>query len=90
MKKLLALLLVLQIAHVLKAQEIIPLYAGIVPNSKASTIKERTETSADGAVRISTVSEPTLKVFRPSYSKWNSSYYLSGWGLCQAFLFKRR
>ena len=46
------------------AQEpVIPLYRDKVPNSKPSTLQEKTETG-DGIVRVSNVTIPTLTVYR--------------------------
>lgn len=49
------------------AQQIIPLYSGAIPGAKiaSASFKEQTVTSADGNLRISKVSEPTLTVFTP-------------------------
>ncbi len=54
-----------------QAQTIIPLYDGAVRNARPSSIKEHVETAADGSVRISLVSQPTLKVFSPAAGKAN-------------------
>lgn len=55
------------------SQVIIPLYAGEIPNSKASTNKEKSEMGKDGILRISNVSIPTLSIYKPDKSIDNGS-----------------
>jgi acetyl esterase/lipase len=47
-------------------QAILPLYDGLVPNSRPSRVREVVEKQANGSIRISNVTEPTLTVFRPA------------------------
>lgn len=56
----------------LNAQEIIPLYNGEIPNSKSVVNKEKTELGADGILRISDVSQPTLSIYKPEKSSRNN------------------
>ncbi|MDU0370482.1 alpha/beta hydrolase [Hymenobacter endophyticus] len=49
-----------------QTQPVLPLYAGLVPNSKPSRVREVVEKQAGGSIRISNVTEPTLTVFRPA------------------------
>jgi len=55
------------------SQVIIPLYAGEIPNSKASANKEKSEMGKDGILRISNVSIPTLSIYKPEKSTDNGS-----------------
>lgn len=55
----------------LNAQEIIPLYTGEIPNSKPTTNKEKSELGADGILRISEVSVPTLSIYALKNQKKN-------------------
>lgn len=49
----------------MNAQTVLPLYEGIIPNSKPSVNKEKSVTDAAGILRISKVSVPTLKMYVP-------------------------
>lgn len=51
-----------------KAQDVIPLYKGVIPGSKTAppNFKENTVTGSDGVARVSRVTEPTLTVFAPA------------------------
>jgi acetyl esterase/lipase len=70
----LAVTLLTSFSRLTPAQElIIPLYPDKVPNSKTSTLQEKTEKSDDGIVRISNVSTPTLIVYRPAAGKANGT-----------------
>ena len=61
----------------LMAQQNIPLYSTIIPNSKAnSSIKEKSEMGVDGILRISDVVEPSLMVFLPPKEKANGTAVL--------------
>jgi len=73
MKHLLLLLAVASIMTKLSAQEIIPLYEKQIPQSKQTTIREKSETGADGIQRISKVSVPTLLAFLPAKEKANGT-----------------
>ncbi|TDH26441.1 alpha/beta hydrolase [Segetibacter sp. 3557_3] len=72
MKIFFLLLLTLMVAGV-QAQQVIPLYPGIIPNAKANAGKERVVTGDDGGARISKVSEPTLTVYLPPSGKSNGA-----------------
>ena len=53
--------------HLLKAQQVIPLYKGEIPGSiQNSGYHEIADTGKDGTIRISQVVTPTLTVFKPS------------------------
>jgi acetyl esterase/lipase len=49
----------------MNAQTVLPLYEGVIPNSKPSANKERSATDAAGILRISKVSVPTLTMYAP-------------------------
>jgi acetyl esterase/lipase len=49
----------------MNAQTVLPLYEGVIPNSKPSANKERSATDAAGILRISKVSVPTLTMYVP-------------------------
>ncbi|WP_231460327.1 MULTISPECIES: alpha/beta hydrolase [unclassified Pedobacter] len=71
MKKV-SLLFILSVLLMLKsnAQEVIPLYIGVVPGSKVSTTyTEVIQKGSDGISRISKVTEPTLTVFEAPADK---------------------
>lgn len=51
--------------HSMNAQTVLPLYEGVIPNSKPSANKERSATDAAGILRISKVSVPTLTMYTP-------------------------
>lgn len=58
----------------LNAQEVIPLYTGVVPGSKvSSTYTEVTQKGTDGISRISKVTTPTLTVFEAPADKANGT-----------------
>lgn len=57
----------------LKAQEIIPLYSGEIPNNKPTLNKEKAELGADGILRISEVSIPTLSIYPAKNQKKNAA-----------------
>ena len=49
----------------MNAQTVLPLYEGVIPNSKPSANKEKSVTDAAGILRISKVSIPTLTMYTP-------------------------
>jgi acetyl esterase/lipase len=51
------------------AQEVLPLYAGKIPNSKPSPDTESEATNADSILIVSNVSRPSLTVFLPDPAK---------------------
>jgi acetyl esterase/lipase len=56
------------------AQEIIPLYPpDAIPNSKPTTIVEKTEKAGNGHMLTSNVSQPSLTVFLPEANKANGT-----------------
>ena len=67
MKNVLLLVILFAVANA-NAQQIIPLYNGIVPGSKPapSNFKESNVTSKDGTVRVGRVTVPTLTLFKPT------------------------
>lgn len=68
MKRLLIIASLLFIIVSIKAQDVIPLYKGVIPGSKIApaNFKENTVTGSDGVARVSRVTEPTLTVFAPA------------------------
>ena len=54
--------------NAVNAQEIIPLYITEIPNSKPAPNKENSVMGADGILRISNVSIPTLSIYKPEKS----------------------
>lgn len=57
-----------------RSQEIIPLYPqDSIPNSRPSAMTEKAVTGADGILRISDVSVPTLAVYLPPADKANGT-----------------
>ena len=68
MKRLLIIASLLIAVVNIKAQDVIPLYKGVIPGSKTApaNFKEKTITGSDGVVRVSSVTEPTLTVFAPA------------------------
>jgi acetyl esterase/lipase len=56
------------------AQQIIPLYSGVIPNSKTdASVKEKSEINADSVWLLSNVVEPTVTVFLPEKGKANGT-----------------
>jgi acetyl esterase/lipase len=47
-------------------QPVLPLYAGLIPNSRPSNVTEVVEQQANGSLRISNVVQPTLTIFQPA------------------------
>jgi acetyl esterase/lipase len=68
MKRLLIIASLLFTIVSIKAQDVIPLYKGVIPGSKTApdNFKENTVTGSDGVARVSRVTEPTLTVFAPA------------------------
>lgn len=58
---------------VASAQEIIPLYPNIIPNSKPSTLVEKTERAGNGHLITSNITQPSLTVFLPDTRKANGT-----------------
>ncbi len=57
-----------------RSQEIIPLYpADSIPNSKPSSLTEKTETQGNGRLIISNITVPTLTVYLPPAGKSNGT-----------------
>ncbi|RTQ50741.1 alpha/beta hydrolase [Hymenobacter gummosus] len=74
MRKLFVFLVtLLTAAPLLRAQTVLPLYPGPIPNAKPSAVEEASVTLANGGVRISNVVQPTLTVFRPAADKANGT-----------------
>ncbi|MEO5910785.1 MAG: alpha/beta hydrolase [Pelobium sp.] len=66
MKKLIVLICFVGMASLLKAQEIMDLYPGKVPNSKiAKDYIEKADTAANGTIRVGKVSKPQLIAYYP-------------------------
>lgn len=61
--KLTILLISVMSAFTLSAQQVVPLYNGAIPNSKPSSIVEKT--TNDGFLAITNVTTPTLTVYKP-------------------------
>ncbi len=57
---------IISLSESLKAQEIIPLYDGIIPNSKPSTDREVSARNKDGLMITRYVSNPTLIWYKPA------------------------
>jgi acetyl esterase/lipase len=73
MKKIGLLLIGFLFYNLIIAQKVVPLYEGVVPNSKPITDQEKSILGADGKPRISKVSKPTLTVFLPPKEKANGT-----------------
>ncbi|MBC6989693.1 alpha/beta hydrolase [Hymenobacter sp. BT491] len=62
------------VTHLLLAQnQILPLYPGTIPDSKPSSVQEKSIKVADGTERISNVVQPTLAVYQPEKGKANGT-----------------
>ncbi|MEO5683916.1 MAG: alpha/beta hydrolase [Chitinophagaceae bacterium] len=87
MKKILVSLVALSTMAIASAQEMIPLYKK-VPGSKPMVNREKSETSKDGILRISKVSEPMLMAFLPPRDKANGTSVIicpgGGYGILAA------
>jgi acetyl esterase/lipase len=68
MKKAFLLSLVLSMTAMAQAQQSIPLYGNIIPNSKPVSDGERSETGP-GSISVFLVSRPTLTIFLPAKEK---------------------
>ncbi|RZL46696.1 MAG: alpha/beta hydrolase [Pedobacter sp.] len=68
MKRLFILANLILLALAADAQDIIPLYKGVIPGAKTAPagFKEIAVTGKDGVTRVSHVTEPTLTVFAPA------------------------
>lgn len=73
MKSFLVTTLLVLSSALLHAQQVIPLYSGPIPDSKPSDVKENVVTETGGKIRISTVVQPTLTVFRAAKEKANGT-----------------
>ncbi len=70
----LLLLLAMTLSISAYSQEVIPLYpADSIPNSKASDLKEKTETPGNGRTLVSNVTVPTLTVYLPAAGTSNGT-----------------
>jgi len=69
MKSSLALLSFFCFAQISMAQTTIPLYPDSIPNSKPTTDKESSVVGADGKLRISYVTNPTLTIYQAPKEK---------------------
>lgn len=67
--KFILLFLFISMANITKAQQTIPLYNNLIPGAKSSSNKEKTDTAADGMVRIAGISVPTMSIYLPEKSK---------------------
>jgi acetyl esterase/lipase len=72
MKFFLLLLVVPFLFAAARGQEIMPLYASVVPNSKPAENQEKSEIE-DGILRVSKISIPTLTLFLPPASTANGT-----------------
>ncbi|MDB4898414.1 MAG: 1,4-beta-xylanase, partial [Gemmatimonadetes bacterium] len=68
---------------------VIPLYAGAIPGSRPSAVRETT-TVVDGDLRVSNVTEPTLTVFLPPAGTATGTSVVICPGGAYAFLAIRR
>lgn len=68
MKRLSIFVFFIFVVMAVNAQDVIPLYKGVIPGSKTApaNFKENTVTGSDGVARVSRVTEPTLTVFAPA------------------------
>jgi acetyl esterase/lipase len=75
MRKIFFLFLTISINVMVQAQQAIPLYGDIIPNSRPVNDQEKSETSTDIHHRISVtlVSRPTLAIFLPPKAKANGT-----------------
>src|ERR1700712_117749 len=60
-------------SHSVKAQQVIPLYEGAIPNSIPGPDKETRVTRPDSLVFIDQISHPTLEIFLPPKDKANGT-----------------
>lgn len=68
--------------HEAQAQQVIPLYNAAIPGAKTppADFKETSETGADGILRISRVTNPTLTVFSPAKANGTAVIICPGGG----------
>lgn len=66
--KLILLFSFIGMACTTNAQNTVPLYNGPVPGARPSTNKEKSDTAADGIVRIAGISLPTMSIYLPEKS----------------------
>ena len=59
------IIMLLSMPWVVQAQQEIPLYDGVVPNSIPASIPEKEDLGNDGILRVSDVTVPTITVYRP-------------------------
>ncbi|HZE85278.1 MAG TPA: alpha/beta hydrolase, partial [Puia sp.] len=73
MRKIFFLFLVLSMNVMVQAQQAIPLYGDIIPNSRPVNDQEKTEIGkgANHYISITLVSRPTLAIFLPPKGKAN-------------------
>jgi acetyl esterase/lipase len=72
MKKILMLFVFATVFAFANAQEVLPLYPSVIPNSKSAENQEKSETK-DGVLIISKISIPALTVFLPPASIANGT-----------------
>lgn len=83
MKQLFVLIFVFFVmTHEAQAQQVIPLYNAAIPGAKTppADFKETSETGADGILRISRVTNPTLTVFSPAKANGTAVIICPGGG----------
>lgn len=73
MKRLVSLAIAISCGAAGFSQTVIPLYADAIPNSKPSTLEEKSDTDANGFIRITQVTQPTLTIFLPEKEKANGT-----------------
>ncbi len=67
--KILLLLSFISMTYMSNAQQTIPLYSGPIPGAITTPNKEKIDTAADGIVRVSNVTIPTIQIYLPEKSK---------------------
>jgi len=73
MRKLLLLLFLLMNIIIVKAQKVIPLYPGTIPNSKETVDREYTDTPSHDITIVHKISRPTLTIFEAPKEKSNGT-----------------
>ena len=71
MKYVLLLSVLTMLQFFSKAQTELPLYKKSIPGAKQTVNQEKSVTSNDGMVRISKISEPTIRIYQPEASANN-------------------
>src|SRR5690606_33873186 len=61
-----AVVMLFSVPLALQGQQVLALYDGAVPNSIPASVPEHADLGADGILRVSNVSTPTLTVYRPA------------------------